>query len=302
MLRDKKRPVFKDEDSSDEDVRHYRDPATKSRGEWQGEEESEEESEGQDDIMSKLSFGTLNKMQSKLQREDSRKGERINRRNGRDVINIGDRGVSEDSQDSEDSEESESDTAPKVSTSTKKKTSKHAPAVSSSKKPVSKIREIPGLPSRKTHTLYKDIRFDAAYGKADLNQARKNYAFLDDYRRDEISKMEDILKDKKSKLNQHEREEIERQLQSLKSRMDSLKNRDIENSILSEYKKKQYQNVKNGSATQPYFLKRSEQRKILKKAKYDSMKPRQREKAMERKRKKRLGKEFRQLEFRVNNQ
>ena len=48
--------------------------------------------------------------------------------------------------------------------------------------------------------------------------------------------MESLLKDKKSKLNDDEREEIKLQLQSLKSRMDTLKNRDLENSILSNYK------------------------------------------------------------------
>ena len=173
--------------------------------------------------------------------------------------------------------------------------------MSSTNKPVSRIRDIPGLPSRKSQTLHSDIRFDAAYGKADLNQARKNYAFLDEYRKQEIANMESILKDKKSKLNESEKEDIRLQLQSLKSRMDSLKNRDLENLILKEYKKKQYQNVKEGKSSQPHFLKRSDKRKILQKAKFDSMKPKQRERAMERKRKKRLGKEFRQLEFRPLN-
>lgn len=83
--------------------------------------------------------------------------------------------------------------------------------------------------------------------------------------------------------------------------MDTLKNHDLETQILKEYKKKQYLDVKEGKSSQPYFLKRGDKRKILQKAKYDSMKPKQREKAMERKRKKRLGKEFRQLEFRSRN-
>ena len=48
---------------------------------------------------------------------------------------------------------------------TKKKKNKHAPSESSSKRPVSRIRDIPGLPSRKQQTLHTDIRFDAAYGK-----------------------------------------------------------------------------------------------------------------------------------------
>lgn len=149
--------------------------------------------------------------------------------------------------------------------------------------------------------MHTDIRFDAAYGKADLAKARKDYAFLDEYRKQEIANMESLLKDKKSKLNDDEREEIKLQLQSLKSRMDTLKNRDLENNILSNYKKQQMESFKEGKVNKPYFLKRSDKRKILQKTKFDSMKPKQREKAMERKRKKRLGKEFRQLEFKPTN-
>lgn len=113
--------------------------------------------------------------------------------------------------------------------------------------------------------------------------------------------MEGILRDKKNRLNDDEREEIKLQLQSLKSRMDTLKNRDLEESILKNYKKQQMDDFKSGKVNKPYFLKRSDKRKVLQKAKFDSMKPKQREKAMERKRKKRLGKEFKQLEFRPNN-
>lgn len=237
----------------------------------------------EDEELATISFGTLRDAQSKLQNE------KVN-------------GDSES--DSEDFfEESDSDSGPEeTSSNTRKKRSKHAPAEASSKKPVSRIRDIEGLPSRKSQTLHTDIRFDAAYGKADLTQTRKNYAFLDDYRKQEIQNMEQILKDKKSKLDEEEKEEIRLKLQSLKSRMDTLKNRDLENQVLKEYKKKQYQNVKEGKSNQPYFLKRGDKRKILQKVKYDSMKPKQREKAMERKRKKRLGKEFRQLEFRPRNE
>ena len=95
-------------------------------------------------------------------------------------------------------------------------------------------------------------------------------------------------------MNDDEREEIKLQLQSLKSRMDTLK--------IVIWKIISYQIIKatngkfqEGKVNKPYFLKRSDKRKILQKAKFDSMKPKQREKAMERKRKKRLGKEFRQL-------
>ena len=236
----------------------------------------------EDDELATISFGTLRDAQSKLQNE------KVSRKNEIDSDGF--------------FEESDSDSGPEeTNTNSHKKRSKHAPAEVSSKKPVSRIRDIQGLPSRKLQTLHTDIRFDAAYGKADITQTRKNYAFLDEYRKQEIQNMEQILKDKKSKLDEDQKEEIKLKLQSLKSRMDTLKNHDLETQILKEYKKKQYLDVKEGKSSQPYFLKRGDKRKILQKAKYDSMKPKQREKAMERKRKKRLGKEFRQLEFRSRN-
>jgi ribosomal RNA-processing protein 36 len=79
----------------------------------------------------------------------------------------------------------------------------------------------------------------------------------------------------------------------LKSRLDTLKNRELQQKVLDDYKKK----MNSSSTGGKYYLKKSEQRKIIQKHKYDSMKSSQREKVIERKRKRRLGKEFKQLEF-----
>lgn len=211
--------------------------------------------------------------------------------------------------------ESESDSEPEVQHLTvnprrrdakkpvKGKKSKHAPSESSSKKPVSKIRSIPGLDDGYNQSsLYTDIRFNAAYGKADLNQTRQNYAFLDEYRDKEIKEMEGILKNKKlsSKMSYKELDDIKEQLQSLKSRVKTLKNRDVEHKILKDFKNEQLQKIKDGKQVNQYYLKKSEQRKMIQKYKFDNLKASEREKIMERKRKKRLGKEFRELEFRQN--
>jgi len=261
-----------------------------------------------DDDLSTLSFGALNSAQKKLNKKTtkSRKEKHMSYHND---------SSSEQESDSDDSQgwlsDSDSDSdAPPESSSTrkhskhdqKKKKNKHAPAEASSKKPVSKVRKIPGLdtnPKYSQSNLYGDIRFDATYGKADLIQTRKNYAFLDEYRQQEIQSMQSILKDKKSAhmLSDHERQDIEQQLQSLKSRLDTMKNRDLEHKILSDHKREQMAKFKEGSQSRPYFLKKSEKRKLIQKARFESMKSGQREKVMERKRKKRLGKEFRQLEF-----
>lgn len=71
-----------------------------------------------------------------------------------------------------------------------------------------------------------------------------------------------------------------------------MKNRDLEHNIIKDYEESLNKENKN-----KFHLKRSEKRKLVQKWKFEHMKSKQREKVMERKRKKRLGKEFKQFEF-----
>ncbi|CUM62908.1 uncharacterized protein PRCAT00000467001 [Priceomyces carsonii] len=263
------------------------------------ESESEEGtggSDNSDDELSRMSFGRLKDALEKIYKDMEDEG--TSKRNRIDATGESKRFVSI----GEESEsESDSDSGPEETMSKRLgKKSKHAPKESSTKRPVSRIRDIQGLPSRFSGTLHEDIRFDPAYGKADLAKVRKNYAFLDEYREKEINQMNSILKNKKSAqiLSDRERENLKLEMQSLKSRLDTLNNRDIENEILAKHKQQQMKNFKEGKQSSPYFLKKSEKRKLINKAKFDNMKVSQREKVMERKRKRRLGKEFKELEFR----
>jgi ribosomal RNA-processing protein 36 len=186
----------------------------------------------------------------------------------------------------------EDDEAPTSHSSSGKKKGKHAPTETSSKKKVSKIRQIPGLENPKQTSLYRDIRFDTAFGKADMNRIRKDYQFLDEYRKNEVQEINNMLKDPKmrNKLSQHEIEDLEYQSKSLRSRLDTMKNRDLEQQVVKKYKEER--GIKGN-----FFLKKSDKRKIIQKHKFENMKASQREKVVERKRKRKLGKEFRQLEF-----
>lgn len=173
--------------------------------------------------------------------------------------------------------------------------SKHAPAESLLKRPVSRVREISGLENPKNFSLHTDIRFDPAYGVADRTKARKDYAFLDEYRKTEIATMRAALNNKA--LDESSREEIKFRIQLLQSRLDTLKNRDLELQIIQSHKREQMTKVNSGTQAAPFYLKKSDQRRLVQKAKFDLLKALQREKVMERKRKRRLGKEFKQLEF-----
>lgn len=242
---------------------------------------SDEENESGDDEMESISFGALSNAQKRLREEEKQEKRHSLHETNSLRKALGTRGAEKGHR--------------RVSNKSAEKAhkSKHAPAESSSKRPVPRIRDVPGLEKR---TLYRDIRFDPAYGKADLHKTRKDYAFLDEYREKEIAEMQGTLRNNKQ-LGPDERAALEMKVQSLKSRLDTLKNRDLEKLVLSEYKKNQKKNFELGKQTNPFFLKRSEKRKILQKAKFDSMKASQREKVMERKRKKRRAKELKALDF-----
>ncbi|PVH21508.1 hypothetical protein CXQ85_000489 [Candidozyma haemuli] len=237
-----------------------------------------------DDDFSSLSFGALSSAQKKLQQEERNRDEES----------------SSSESDSEDEFFSKDKKDKKNKKNQLKKKNKHAPSESSSKRPVSRIREIPGLKQKKDTTLYTDVRFDAAYGKANWDRVRNDYAFLDEYRQKEIKEMQSILNNKKerAKLSDYEVEDLKFKIQSLQSRLDTLKNRDMGNKIIKDHKKDQMAKMRKGEQVNPYFLKKSEQRKMLQKVKFDNLKSSQREKVMERKRKRRLGKEFKAMEFR----
>ena len=199
----------------------------------------------------------------------------------------------------EDSEDEDNYNNNSRRNSKKNQRHKHAPTEQSSKRRVSKIRKIDGLNDKRHGSgLYGDIRFEKSTGRAtDQSVVRRRYAFLDEYREKEISDLEGLLHDRKfvNKLNDRDREEMEGDLKSMKSKLQSIKNQDLEKNIIKEYE----DNMNKGNQTR-FHLKKADKRKVIQKWKFDHMKARQREKVMERKRKKRLGKEFKQFEFHQN--
>lgn len=259
-----------------------------------------DEEESQDDEMATISFGALNAAQSKLDRQAGNTPKR--RKSLKRVQGSGSDSDSDSDSESDFFDDNDNDSNNKIERKQRnrpgrmqdqKKKNKHAPSETSAKKPVSKVRDVAGLENK---SMYRDIRFDAAYGKADLEKVRKDYSFLDEYRQNEVQDMQLELKKGKN-LSYFKREKLQHKIQSLKSRLDTLNNRDLETKILSDHKKAQVSKFKSGEQTNPYFLKKSDKRKLIQKAKFENMKSSQREKVMERKRKRRLGKEFKELEF-----
>lgn len=128
----------------------------------------------------------------------------------------------------------------------------------------------------------------------DLSHIRQRYKFLDEYREKEIKELDSVLHDKKlmSKVDDREKDRLEQTVKRMKSKLETVQIMEMEQKVVKEYEAEINKNNKT-----KYHLKESEKRKVIQKWKFEHMKGKQREKVMERKRKKRLGKEFKQFEF-----
>lgn len=142
------------------------------------------------------------------------------------------------------------------------------PSEQSTRRPVGRVRSVPGLES-KSASLYQDPRFDTALGKADLHKTRKNYGFLDVYRESEIA---DLQKGLKNARTERDRETISKAIQAQKSRLETLKNRDTENEVMQKLR---YQKIS-----------RAKKREILLKEKFNKMSSRDVNKSVEKRRRK----------------
>lgn len=167
-----------------------------------------------------------------------------------------------------------------------KRSSKHAPQEQTSKRPVTRIREIVPDARRKP----RDPRFDPLVGKVDEAKARRAYAFLDEYRESEMAELRAEIKKTKNPLD---RERLKRQLMSMESRKKAQKKKDEEEELLAEHRQKEKELVAQGKT--PFYLKRSEQKKQLLMNRYEKMSKGQVDRAIERKRKKVVGKEKKEL-------
>ncbi|KND93532.1 rRNA biogenesis protein RRP36 [Tolypocladium ophioglossoides CBS 100239] len=167
-----------------------------------------------------------------------------------------------------------------------KRSSKHAPQEQSSKKPVSRRREILADTRRKV----RDPRFDPLVGRVDESKASRAYAFLDDYR---DSEMADLRAQIKKTKDTDAKEDLKRQLLSMESKRKARKKKDDEEKLLLEHRRQEKELVAQGK--KPFYLKKSEQKKQLLTQRFESMSKGQVDRAIERKRKKVAGKEKKEL-------
>ncbi|APA08110.1 hypothetical protein SS1G_00222 [Sclerotinia sclerotiorum 1980 UF-70] len=230
------------------------------------EEASESEEETSNDAAASISFGALAKAQatmSKPSKRDSKKSKKSN------------------ADGWEDNEATERK-AGKKDQRDFTRSSKNAPTEISSKKAVSRRREV--VPVKKREI--RDPRFDPTHGPVDMGKIEKVYDFLVDYREDEIKKLRKTIKKTK---DEDEKEKLKRDLLSMESRKKTDAKKRKAREILDKHRKEEKELVKEGKT--PYYLKKAEQKKRVLLDTYGELKGRQLDRVIERRRKKVEGKE-----------
>lgn len=171
------------------------------------------------------------------------------------------------------------------------RTSKNAPQEQSSKHPVSRRREI--LSDTRRH--YRDPRFDtlgasSISSRTDELKAQQAYSFLDQYRE---SEMMDLRKRIKKTTDEAQKAALKRELHSMESRKKTQERKAETERVLKEHRDHEKEMVAQGKT--PFYLKKSEQKKMALTDRFKGMSKGQVDRAIERKRKKVAGREKKEL-------
>ncbi|KAI1284354.1 hypothetical protein F5Y07DRAFT_1271 [Xylaria sp. FL0933] len=276
------------DDVSDRE-RQMSDESDSASGSDDDDEEEEDEDEDEEDpssAVTQVSFGALAKAQASMPS--------IRRKRGRRVTNSEDEDEDEEGEDvGEKGDErwpSKSDSS-KSSNPPKKlpqRSSKHAPTEISSKRMVSRKREVVSV----NKVAPRDPRFSAASGAVDEARARKAYAFLDEYRDAEMAQLRAAIKKTKSA---GEKEALARALKSMQSRKEAQARKDAERELVAQHRRQEKELVAQGKKKQPFYLKKSEQKKQLLLERFAGMKKKQVDRTIERRRKKLTARERRNM-------
>jgi ribosomal RNA-processing protein 36 len=164
------------------------------------------------------------------------------------------------------------------------RSSKHAPTEISSKKAVSRKREVVAVTKRE----FRDPRFEPLA----TGSGRAAYSFLDGYRDDEIKELKIAIKNTK---DEDAKEKLKRALMSMESRKRAQERKDKEKEVLAKHRKDEKELVRQGK--QPFYLKKAEQKKRLLLDQYGDLKGKQLDRVIERRRKKVEGREKKKMPF-----
>ncbi|KAL8901510.1 MAG: hypothetical protein Q9192_000524 [Flavoplaca navasiana] len=157
------------------------------------------------------------------------------------------------------------------------RSSKHAPAEMSSKKAVSRKREVVPIVKR----AVRDPRFEPVSGPVNEEKAKKMYGFLDDYRESEMVDLKALIRQTK---DASAKEQLKRSLLSMVSRKKAQQIKDLDAEIQRAHRAREKELVKQGK--QPFYLKKGEQKKLALLQRFQGIEGKQLDKVIERRRKK----------------
>ena len=162
------------------------------------------------------------------------------------------------------------------------RTSKHAPAELSSKKAVSRKREV--VPTQKLN--HRDPRFEPECGAVDELRAKKFYSFVDSYRDSEMLELKSAIR--KSRDNES-KENLKRALLSMESRKEAQKMKEQQQEVLRKHRKEEKAKIEQGK--RPFYLKKADQKRMALVQRFEGMNGKQVDKLIERRRKRKTAKE-----------
>jgi len=175
----------------------------------------------------------------------------------------------------------------------KKRENKNRPIEISSKKPVSRYREVIEVKKKKS----RDPRFDNLSGKYNEDLFKKSYKFLSEMEENEMNMIQDKIKKTKNPL---EKEKLNRVYQSLKSKKQTEKEKERRQAIKREWRKKEMQRVKEGK--KPFYLKKADLKRMELIDKYKNTKSKSIDKILEKRRKRNASKEHKLMPRRRDEQ
>ncbi|KAI9188805.1 hypothetical protein H9P43_000227 [Blastocladiella emersonii ATCC 22665] len=173
-----------------------------------------------------------------------------------------------------------------------KRDNRHAPTEMTSKRPVTRRRTVVDLPAKNR----RDPRFDNLSGVFNQGLFDASYGFLKDYQQRELQELKEQLA--KSRDPDQTRE-LTGAIQTMQNRMRAKHEADTKQKIKREWRKSELAKVKEGKT--PFFLKRSEQKKLLLISKLKGKSDDQLDKIAEKKRKRDAGKDWKWMPKRRHN-
>ena len=152
----------------------------------------------------------------------------------------------------------------------------------SSKKAVGRKRTVVAM----TKVEARDPRFSDLSGAMNANKVAQNYAFLNEYRADE---MRELKAQTRNARNGVVRERLKGELRAMEDRERARKKVEEERVVVREHRKKEAEAVKKGK--KPFYLKRADIKKQVLVKKFEDLGEKKAEKIMERKRKKKASRQ-----------